>query len=58
MGVREIFLIGVLEIFVRRPGDTGLVSWRYLIGVLEIFDRSWRYLIGVLAIFNRCPGNN
>jgi len=35
---------------------------RYLIGVLEIFDRcpgdilsvSWRYLIGVLEIFDEC----
>jgi len=35
------------------------VSWRYLVGVLQIFDGcpgdissvSWRYLIGVLEIF-------
>jgi len=50
--------MGVLEIF-------GM-SWRYLIGVLEIFDRcpgdiswvSWRYIFGVLEIFDRCPGDN
>jgi len=48
------------------------VSWRYLVGVLEIFDEfqevfdgfaghnwsvSWRFLIGVLEIFDGCPGD-
>jgi len=41
------------------------VSWKFLIGVLEIFDGcpgdihsvSWRYLIGVLEIFDQCPGD-
>jgi len=40
------------------------VSWKYLIGVLEIFDGypgvmtcvSWRYLMGVLEVFDGCPG--
>jgi len=46
-----------------------LVSWKYLLDVLEIFDRSpgdiygcpgdiftvsWTYLIGVLDIFDGC----
>jgi len=38
------------------------MTWRYLIGVLEIFDWcsgdiwwfSWRYLMGVLEIFDGC----
>jgi len=30
--------VGVLEIFDRCPGDILWVSWRYLIGVLEIFN--------------------
>jgi len=42
-----------------------MVSWKYLIGVLEIFDLcpgdiysvSCRYLIGVLEIFEGCLGN-
>jgi len=41
------------------------VSWRYLIGVLEISDgcpadiwqEYWRYLFGVLEIFDWCPGD-
>jgi len=41
------------------------MSWRYLIGVLEISDRSfgdissvyWIYLIGVLEIFDRFAGD-
>jgi len=41
------------------------VSWRYLIGVLEIFDGCpgdicgvpWRYLMGVLEIFDLCLGD-
>jgi len=48
------------------------VSWRCLIGVLEIFDRcpqifggcpgdiwwvSWLYLMFVLEIFDWCPGD-
>jgi len=44
------------------PSDYSLVSWRYLVGVLEIFhwfpgDIWWmfcRYLIGVLEIFDWC----
>jgi len=39
------------------------VSWRYLVGVLEIFDRFagdictvlWRFLIDVLEIVDGCP---
>jgi len=42
------------------------VSYRYLVGVLDIFDGRaidiwwvyWRYLIGVLEIFDRCPGDS
>jgi len=41
--------MGVLEIFDECPGDFCSVSWRYLIGVLEI-------LIGVLDILGGCPG--
>jgi len=41
------------------------VSWRYLMGVLEIFDIppadiwwvSWRYLMGVLEIFVGCASD-
>jgi len=32
------YLIGVLEIFERCPGDICSVSRRYLMGVLEVFD--------------------
>jgi len=46
MGVLEIFFIGVLEIFYWCPGgiywcpgDIWFVSWKYLMGVLEIYDR-------------------
>jgi len=42
--------MGVLVIFDWCPGDICLGSWRYLMGVLEIF-------IGVLDIFDRCPGD-
>jgi len=38
MGVLEIN-DGVLEIFIRCPGDISSFSWIYLKGVLEIFDR-------------------
>jgi len=38
MGVLEIF-DSVLEIFGWYPGDIWFVSWRYLVGILEIFDR-------------------
>jgi len=42
-----------------------MVSWRYFIGVLEMFDWcpgdilwvSWRYFIGVVEIFDGCPGD-
>jgi len=37
MGTLEIFM-GVQKIFDWCPGDISSVSWRYLIGVLEIFD--------------------
>jgi len=41
------------------------VSWRYLIGVVEIYDRfhgdiwsvSWRYFKNALEIFNLCLGD-
>jgi len=49
------------------------VSWRYLTGVLEVFDEgvleifdrcpgdissvSWRYLTGVLEVFDECLGD-
>jgi len=41
------------------------VSWRYLMGVWEIFEGcpkdicwvSWRYLMGVLEILEGCPGD-
>jgi len=61
--VSQRYLIGVLEIFDRCPGDIRK-------GVLEIFDEcprdinseSWRYLICVLEFFDgvqeisdRCP---
>jgi len=32
------------------PGDISLVSWRYLMGVLDIFDRC-------LEIFDSSPGD-
>jgi len=42
--------MGVLEIFDRCPGDLWSVSWRFLVGVLEI-------LVGILEIFYLCPGD-
>jgi len=51
-------MIRVLEIYNRCFIDILSVSWRYLIGVLEIFDGlSWRHLMGVLEIIDRCPGD-
>jgi len=52
-----------MQIFVRYPVDIGSVSYRYLIGVLEISDGSrgdiwwvsWRYLQGDPEILNGCP---
>jgi len=50
--------MGDWEISDQCPGDICRVSWKYLIGVLEIFDRcSWRYLIGFLEIFDWRPGD-
>jgi len=37
MGILR-YLVGVLQLFDRCPGDIWSVSWSYLIGVLEIFD--------------------
>jgi len=44
------YFIGDLEIFDSCYGDILLVSWRYLIGVLEKF-------VGVLEINTWCPGD-
>jgi len=33
------YLIGVLDIFDRCPGNIGSLFWKYLIFALEIFDR-------------------
>jgi len=55
--VSRRYLIGVLEIFYRCPGDISSASWKYFIFVLEMFDLSWRYLIGVLEIFDVCSGD-
>jgi len=40
----------VLQIFDRYFGDILSVSWRYLIGVLGIFD-------GCPGVIYRCPGD-
>jgi len=40
--------MGVLEIIDGRHGDIWLVSWRYMMRVLEIFD-------GCPEIFDKCP---
>jgi len=55
--VSWIYLIGVLEITDLCDRDISLVSRRYLIGFLEIFNWSWRYLVSVLEIFNWCLGD-
>jgi len=48
--------MGALEIFDRCPLDFRWVSWRYLMGVLEIFfSMSCRYLMSVLEIFELFP---
>jgi len=43
-------LLDVLKIFDACPGDIWWVSWRYLMGFLEIFDLSQE-------IFEGCPGD-
>jgi len=42
--------MAVLEISYPCPGDNCWVSWRYLKGVLDIFE-------GVMEIFVGCPGD-
>jgi len=42
--------MGVPEIFDGYPGDFWWMCWKYFIG-------SWRYLMGVLEIFDCCPGD-
>jgi len=42
--------MGVLEIFDVCYGDNCLASWRYMVGVLEIFDLC-------LEIFDECLGD-
>jgi len=54
--------MSVVEIFVWCLGDIFHVSWRYLVGALEIFcrcpeDISWVSLMDVLEIFDGCSGD-
>jgi len=46
-----------VEIFSAFPGDIWMVSWRYLMGFLEIFDVCPGDLMGVVGIFDGCPGD-
>jgi len=55
-------VLGISNVF---PGYVSLVSRRYYVGLLKVFDVcledfwwvTWRYLIGVLEIFDGCPGD-
>jgi len=49
--------MGVMFIFDILPADIWWVSWRYLVGVLEIFDGGPGDILSVLKIFDRCPGD-
>jgi len=51
------YLISVLEIFDRCPGDNLDISLRYFISFIVIFQSSMRYFIRFLEIFHRVPGD-